>query len=408
MQLDLPLNNGRCAHLRLSNAALTIGLGMDLVYTFDLSGRLFGAYREGRNLRRGMDGRVLARWRGEDRKRRRTWLNAGERERLLNDMHRDLEVILHANPPAVYAAVLKRAHQFDYDADVMLFRQVYRPISILPPDQYQALVLQATEGCSFNTCIFCALYRDREFRIKSPAGFAAHIQAVKALFREGIRLRRSIFLADANALVISQARLLPLFGEIERAFEIMPLTVTPAQRSAWLQMHPNGVTGVFAFVDGLSAERKSVEDFRDLRERGLRRVYIGLESGHEPLLQWLRKPSSAAEMLDAVRRMKQAELNVGVIVLTGVGGRRFHEGHCRDTAAVINAMPLGRDDIIYFSPFQPDPRAPYEEIAKAEGVEPTTPEFAREQEGVIRELLTLPPPPAGPKRAPYNLQDFVY
>jgi len=408
VQLDLPLGDGDNAHLRLSNAALTIGLGMNLVYTFDLSGRLFGAFREGRNLRRGLDGRVLARWRDNQRRRRRIWLSEAECKRLLEDVRRDLERILAAEPPTAYASVLQRARTFDYDEDVLRFRQVYRPISILPPDQYQALVLQATEGCSFNTCIFCALYRDREFRIKSPAGFAAHIQAVKGLLREGVRLRRSIFLADANALVIPQERLLPLFAEIARAFEIMPHTVSAAQRSAWLQTHPNGVTGVFAFVDGLSAERKSVEDFRTLRERGLRRVYIGLESGHEPLLAWLRKPSTAAEMLDAVKRMKQAGLHIGVIVLTGVGGRRFHEGHCHDTAAILNAMPLGRDDIIYLSPFQPDPLAPYLEIAQAEGIEPPDPEFAREQNRLIRALLTLPPPPAGPKRAPYNLSDFVY
>jgi radical SAM superfamily enzyme YgiQ (UPF0313 family) len=43
---------------------------------------------------------------------------------------------------------------------------IYKPVSILPPDQYLALVVQATEGCSYNECSFCTFYRDRPFRIK--------------------------------------------------------------------------------------------------------------------------------------------------------------------------------------------------------------------------------------------------
>jgi hypothetical protein len=141
---------------------------------------------------------------------------------------------------------------------------------------------------------------------------------------------------------------------------------------------------------------------------GLRRVYIGLESGHEPLLAWLRKPSTAAEMTEAVARMKAAGLQIGVIVLLGAGGRRFDAGHVRDTAAALNAMPLDGDDIIYFSPFQPDPAAPYLSIARAEGIDIPDDAFMAAQRQRIIDRLTLPPPPAGPKRVPYNLSDFVY
>ena len=73
-----------------------------------------------------------------------------------------------AQPPVPMAVALCHARYFDYATDISRFHQIYKPISILPPDQYQALVLQATEGCSFNTCTFCALYRDRRFHIKKP------------------------------------------------------------------------------------------------------------------------------------------------------------------------------------------------------------------------------------------------
>lgn len=402
------LADGRRLHLRLSHEALTIALGSDRVYTLDHSGRLVGAFRAGSHLRRGLDGRVLARWREDGGPRQRRWLDEVEREQLLAELRADL-CRLAAEPwPDDVAALLRAGLTFDYAADVERFHAVYRPVAILPPDQYQALVLQATEGCSFNTCTFCVLYRHVRFHIKSVAEFAHHIRAVKAFFGPGIRLRRSIFLADANALVIPQERLLALLAEVEAAFAIMPADLPPNRRRAWLETHPDGVAGLYAFIDGLSAERKTVADFMALRAHGLRRVYIGLESGHEPLLAWLRKPATAAEMLEAVHHLKAAGLHVGVIVLTGIGGSRFDAGHRRDTAAVLSAMPLDGDDLIYFSPFQPDPDAPYETLAAAAGIEPPDAALAAAQEAAIRRGITLPPPPRGPRRAPYNLRDFVY
>ncbi len=408
MHLDLALPDGRSVHLRLSDAALTASYGPDLVYTLDRGGRLVGAFRDGRNLRRGLDGRVLARWRHGRGPRQRSWLEPWEAGDLMIALRRDLGLVAAQSLPAPLAAAVQAGLAFDEATDVEEYHRVYSPVAILPPDQYQALVLQATEGCSFNTCTFCALYRGQPFRVKDPDEFALHIEDVRDFFGDGISFRRSIFLADANALIVPQERLLPLFSTLATAFALMPENMPQAKQRAWLETHPDGVSGIYAFVDGLSAERKSVDDFHALRLRGLRRVYIGLESGHEPLLAWLRKPSTAAAMLDAVQRLKAAGLHVGVIVLTGIGGQRFHEGHCRDTAAILNAMALGPGDIIYYSPFESDPEAPYAVLASAEGIEPATPAFAGMQETAIRRGLTLPPPLAGPKQVPYNLRDFVY
>ncbi|MCP4166083.1 MAG: radical SAM protein [Chloroflexi bacterium] len=407
MQLDLSLCDDREVHVRLSEA-LTLSFGPDLVYTLDLSGRPLGTFRRGRHLRWGLDGRVLARWRQGNGPRQRAWLAQDEIDRAIDALVGDLQRISDALLPRPIELIVRRALSFDRVADAEKFARIYRPVSILPPDQYQALVLQAAEGCSFNTCTFCALYRDRHFRIKPVSEFASHIEQVKDFFGEGLQLRRSVFLADANALVIPQERLLPLFDEIAKAFAIMPCELPANQQRPWLRSQADAISGVYAFVDGLSAERKRVEQFQDLRRRGLRRVYIGLESGHEDLLAWLQKPSTAAAMLDAVKRMKQAELQIGVIVLTGIGGERFHQAHCRDSAAVLNAMPLDSDDIIYFSPFQPDASAPYLAQAKAQGIQPPTQALIDRQLTAIKQALELPPPPLGPKRVPYNLHDFVY
>ncbi len=411
------LPDGRSVHLRLNHEALTLSIDIHLIYTFDRAGRLYAVFDHGVNYRRGLDGRVLARWRQQRGRRTRRWLSPREVDALLVRAREDTSQVLDAwesletVPEPMKGQVgqgLQRAVTFDVIQDVRRFHQTYLPISILPPDQYQALVLQATEGCSFNTCTFCALYRDRPFRIKSLSAFQAHVAAVLDFFGPGVSMRRGIFLADANALIIPQHRLLPLMTFIHQTFSLLPEHLSSRERRARMAQDPLAKTGVYAFVDGLSAERKAVSDWEALRGLGLRRVYIGLESGHEPLLAWLHKPSTAAEMVDAVRRMKRAGLHVGVIVMLGVGGHRFDAGHVRDTAAALNAMPLDGDDIIYLSPFQPDPIAPYLSLARAEGVDLPTDAFMQAQRQRILARLTLPPPPAGPKRVPYNLMDFVY
>ena len=104
-------------------------------------------------------------------------------------------------------AVLQRWDWAALQADARRFGEIYRPVSILPPDQYLALVVQATEGCSYNQCTFCDFYRDRPFRVKSADELRAHIAAVQAFFGPALGLRKSLFLADANALVVPMPRL---------------------------------------------------------------------------------------------------------------------------------------------------------------------------------------------------------
>ena len=56
----------------------------------------------------------------------------------------------------------------------------------MPPDQYLAMVLQATEGCHYNQCSFCHFYRDRPFHVKSDAELRAHIEAVRNAMKQGV------------------------------------------------------------------------------------------------------------------------------------------------------------------------------------------------------------------------------
>ncbi len=185
---------------------------------------------------------------------------------------------MEADLPPEACQLFERALSFDAQrsqADAARYRQVYKPVGILPPDQYMALVLQVTEGCSFNTCTFCTFYKDRPFRIKPLDEFKAHAEAVRDFLGGGLSLRRTIFLGDANALVTPMPRLLKLVEAVHEVYDVEKMG------------------GIFAFLDGFSGEKKTSSDYRLLAERGLKRVYLGMESGNPGLAQISKKTRAA-------------------------------------------------------------------------------------------------------------------
>jgi radical SAM superfamily enzyme YgiQ (UPF0313 family) len=153
-------------------------------------------------------------------------------------------------------------------------------------------------------------------------------------------------------------------------------------------------------------ERKSVADWQELAALGLARVYIGMESGHDPLLRWLNKPGGASDVLDAVATLKAAGLQASVIIMLGVGGARYADGHVRETIDLLTAMPLGRGDLVYFSDFVGQPGAPYAGLAARAGIAPLDQAAMRGQEAAIRAGFVARE--HAPQFSRYDIGEFVY
>jgi radical SAM superfamily enzyme YgiQ (UPF0313 family) len=273
------------------------------------------------------------------------------------------------------------------------------PVSILPPDRYMALVLQATEGCSHNRCTFCGFYRDRLFHVKTEAEFRAHIEAVKSYFGQGLSLRKSIFLADANALVIPQDRLVRLFDIINEAFTVVPAD-RPYERPV--------LRGIYSFIDAFTTRRKTQRDFEELRARNLHRIYVGLESGCDALLRFVNKPGLSTDALDLVATLKEARLQVGVIVLVGLGGDFFAEAHVRETIRAVNAMHLGAGDLVYLSIFQEQLGTEYGARAVEAGIRSLTRLELHEQMQALRAGFDFGGAARPPQVAVYDIREFIY
>jgi radical SAM superfamily enzyme YgiQ (UPF0313 family) len=213
---------------------------------------------------------------------------------------------------------------------------------------------------------------------------------VKAFLGEGLSLRRTIFLGDANALVVPMSKLVPLIKIVHQEFDVASLG------------------GIFAFLDGFSGEKKTANDYARLRALGLQRVYIGMESGHDPLLRFLKKPGEIADVIAAVNAMKAGGLSVGVIVLLGAGGHSFAEGHMRDTIQAINAMHLDMDDLIYYSELIEHEGLEYTRDAFQAHLRPLTHEERVAQGEAITQGLKFSLERGTPHISRYDIREFVY
>jgi len=377
---------------------LTIAEAMRTIVSFDGEGRPIVAFRNGINYVRGLSGEVLQKRVLAPGQKERRKLSDEERRRVLAELltwSQQMIERIAATASSTERDWFERIRRWDVDrleAERERFRKVYKPISILPPDQYRALVLQATEGCSWNHCHFCTFYRDRAFRIHSPDSFRNHIQQVKEFVGAGIGLRMAIFLGDANALIIPQPRLRELLRVVHEEFRIGPQA---------------DFKGIYAFLDIFGAERKTLDEYRELAAAGVRRIYLGLESGDETVFRLLNKPGSPAEAIEAVRTIKAAGIAVGIILLVGVGGERFAHDHVQRSLAAIAAMNLGPEDIVYLSPLIIPTDTPYLAQLQAFDSPPLSEDAILEQFNQLKQGARMVAGP-GAKVVIYHIEEFVY
>ena len=182
---------------------------------------------------------------------------------------------------------------------------------IRPPSEAHSLLLQVTVGCSHNRCTFCPSFKDKRFRIKGLDEIVEDLEYAARRFRRVDRL----FLCDGDALIIPQKRLIEILDAIRARLP--------------------GVGRIGTYANAKSIRKKSVEELRELKERGLGIVYLGIESGNEEILARIRKGATPDRIVEAARRVKEAGITLSVTVLLGIGGTAMSAAHARDTARIL-------------------------------------------------------------------------
>jgi radical SAM superfamily enzyme YgiQ (UPF0313 family) len=190
----------------------------------------------------------------------------------------------------------------------------YEGIIIRPPSEAESLILQVTVGCSHNRCTFCPTYKAKRFRIKT---FEEVKEDIDEAAEFGWAIER-VFLADGDALIIPQPRLMEIMSYLKEKL--------PRLRRV----------GIYANAKGIL--KKTQDELRELKEAGLGIIYLGVESGDQVVLDRVRKGTTYEKLLQAGRMVKEAGIKLSVTVLLGIGGRERSREHALATGRLLTEM----------------------------------------------------------------------
>ncbi len=184
-----------------------------------------------------------------------------------------------------------------------------------PPGEARSAILQATIGCSWNQCAFCEMYTSKKFRTRPFDELKEEI-AVLAKHYKG--LVKKVFLGDGDAFVLSAGKLYPILDEINRQFGRL-------QR-------------VSAYASPRDILSKTDAELKKLKESGLKLLYVGIESGDDELLQYINKGETFSSIKEGILKAHQAGMDTSVMILNGLGGKRYSRQHALHSAEIINAV----------------------------------------------------------------------
>ncbi|MCF6262069.1 MAG: radical SAM protein [Xanthomonadales bacterium] len=184
-----------------------------------------------------------------------------------------------------------------------------------PPSEARSLILQVTNGCSWNNCTFCEMYTQaqKKFKLKPQAEIEQELAAVANM---DIPVRR-IFLADGDAMTLSFRRLQKIMQAINRYL-------------------PN-VQRVASYCLPRNLKNKTAEELAELNKMGLSLYYVGCESGDDLVLQRVHKGECFESSLQALQKIKAAGAKSSVMILNGMGGKRYSQQHAVNSARLMNA-----------------------------------------------------------------------
>lgn len=184
-----------------------------------------------------------------------------------------------------------------------------------PPSESQSLLLRVTRGCPWNKCAFCSMYRHLDFERRPLQEVMEDISSAQELYREDTR---TVFIGDSNSLLIKTDDFVKILTALASSFPHLA-RVTSYARAATIK-------------------KKSLQDLKRLREAGLSRLHVGLETGDPVVLAAIKKGASPQDMVTAGIKAKEAGFEYSLYVLLGIGGAKRWEQHAVGTANVLNQI----------------------------------------------------------------------
>ncbi len=227
---------------------------------------------------------------------------------------------------------------------------------IRPPNEARSFLLRVTRNCPWNQCLFCPVYKRRKFSLRSVDEIRADIQTARDMADDIHDL--SVQLGSSGKVddrVVSHITRLQGVSDCYRGMAVWMYYGAGAcflQDADNLIMKTDDLVSVLTFLREKFPEitrittysrsktitRKSPEALKRIREAGLNRVHIGLESGCDAVLKLMKKGVTAAGHVEAGQKLVAAGMQVSEYVMPGLGGQTLWREHAIDTARTLNQI----------------------------------------------------------------------
>ncbi len=235
------------------------------------------------------------------------------------------------------------------------------------------MLLQITRNCPWNHCEFCLMYKGQRFELRSVSDLKKDIDAVAAICSDLITISqkngsqkaitheaviellnkvpelnhhqgfamvyhwllaggKTVFLQDANSLIMKTEQLVEVLAYLRQTFPSVNRVTTYARSKTLMQ--------------------KSEQELKAIREAGLDRLHVGLETGDDVLLKKVRKGVTAEGHIKGGKKALAAGFQLSEYWMPGLGGKSLWQDHAINTARVLSAIS---PHYIRSRPFRPIP-----------------------------------------------------
>jgi radical SAM superfamily enzyme YgiQ (UPF0313 family) len=227
---------------------------------------------------------------------------------------------------------------------------------IRPPNEARSLLLRVTRNCPWNQCLFCPVYKNRKFSLRTVDEIKKDVQTARDMADDIKAVSwRLGYSGEVNDQVI---RSLLEHSSYSQSYQSIAVWLYYGTGACFLQDADNlvmntkdlvailkflrekfsEITRVTTYSRSRTVVRKSVESLKQIREAGLDRIHIGMESGYDPILKFVKKGVTGAQHVEAGRKAIEAGLELSEYVMPGLGGQEMWREHAIETAKVLNKI----------------------------------------------------------------------
>ena len=227
---------------------------------------------------------------------------------------------------------------------------------IRPPNEARSLLLRLTRNCPWNRCLFCPVYKNRKFSLRTVDEIKQDIQSAKEIADD----IKSISWKLGHSGTVNDAVISAVFNQpgtsnnyksiaawlyyqtdacfLQDADNLIMKTKDLVEVLTFLKEQFPDIKRITTYSRSRTVIRKSVEALKQIRKAGLDRVHIGLETGYDPLLKLMKKGVTGEQHIEAGKKLVQAGMEVSEYVMPGLGGQEMWREHAIETAKVLNQI----------------------------------------------------------------------